>query len=67
MTFLEAPTALPYIIAIDHIVQSKLSSIEVIFTLIFYNFIFVFPLLGLLLIYVFYREQSARLIIKIGY
>ncbi|GJD15631.1 hypothetical protein PM8797T_06270 [Rivularia sp. IAM M-261] len=67
VTFLEAPTALPYIIAIERIVQSKLSSIEVIFTLIFYNFIFVFPLLGLLLIYLFYREQSARLILKIAY
>jgi cytochrome c biogenesis protein CcdA len=67
VTFLEAPTALPYIIAIERIVQSKLSPIEVIFTLIFYNFIFVFPLLGLLLIYLFYRERSARLILKIGY
>lgn len=67
VTFLEAPTALPYIIAIERIVQSKLSLIEVIVTLIFYNFIFISPLLGLLLIYLLYPEKSARLILKIGY
>lgn len=38
-----------------------------IFTLIFYNFIFVFPLLGLLLIYLLYPEKSAPLILKICY
>ncbi|RUS96615.1 cytochrome C biogenesis protein CcdA [Dulcicalothrix desertica PCC 7102] len=67
VTFLEAPTALPYIIAIERIVQSRLNSLEVIFTLIFYNLIFVSPLLVLLLLYVFFREKSAHLILLIAH
>jgi cytochrome c biogenesis protein CcdA len=58
IAFSEAPTALPYLAAIEKIAQESLSFFQIIGFLAIYNFIFVFPLVVLLLIYIYFQQKS---------
>lgn len=64
VTFLEAPTALPYIVAIERLTQSKLNLLQFISILVFYNIIFILPLLALLLIYITYQKRASVIILR---
>ncbi len=59
IAFSEAPTALPYLAAIEIIVQANLSSYQIIGCLTIYNIVFVFPLIILLFTYLFFQKKSA--------
>ncbi|RCJ15753.1 hypothetical protein A6S26_34050 [Nostoc sp. ATCC 43529] len=65
VTFWESSTALPYVAAIQRILQAKLNFHELIVVLLFYNLIFVFPLISLLGIYIVHPKNSSVLINKI--
>lgn len=62
VTFWEAPTALPYIAAIERMVQARLDLFELMGVLAFYNLIFVAPLLGILGIYITQQDRSVALL-----
>lgn len=62
VTFSDAPTALPYVAAIERIVRAKLDFHEFISVLVFYNLIFVFPLIVLLGIYIVLQKKASALI-----
>lgn len=66
MAFVEAPTALPYLVAIERITRANLPLHQVIGVLTLYNVIFVLPLTGLLGIYFLLRERSTHLIQRIN-
>ena len=65
MAFVEAPTALPYLAAIERITREDLQLPELMGVLAFYNFIFVFPMIVLLGIYLGLRDSAATLMNKI--
>jgi cytochrome c biogenesis protein CcdA len=58
VTLLEAPTALPYLAAIERIARTKLSLLDLAGLLGFYNLVFVMPLIGLLSIYIAFQSRS---------
>lgn len=58
IAFSEAPTALPYLAAIEKIVQENLSYSQIIVCLTIYNLVFVSPLIILLLLYLFFQQKS---------
>ena len=62
MAFVEAPTALPYLAAIERITREDLQLPELMGVLAFYNFIFVFPMIVLLGIYLRLRDSAATLL-----
>jgi cytochrome c biogenesis protein CcdA len=62
MAFVEAPTALPYLAAIEQITREDLQVTEVLGVLAFYNLIFVFPLIVLLGMYLVLRNRAATLL-----
>ena len=62
MAFVEAPTALPYLAAIEQITREDLQLPEVLGVLAFYNLIFVFPLIVLLGMYLVLRNRAATLL-----
>lgn len=66
MAFVEAPTALPYLVAIERITRANLPLHQTIAILTLYNIIFVLPLTILLGIYFLLRERSIHLIKRIN-
>lgn len=66
VTLLEAPTAFPYLAAIERIVHVKLSLPDLVRLLSIYNLIFVMPLFGLLVIYMAFQGKSAELLKRIN-
>lgn len=66
VTLLEAPTALPYLAAIERIAQAKLNLLDLAEFLGIYNLIFVMPLIGLLGIYIAFQGRSAELLKRIN-
>ncbi|NJK51759.1 MAG: hypothetical protein HC936_01355 [Leptolyngbyaceae cyanobacterium SU_3_3] len=66
VTLLEAPTAFPYIAAIERIAQAKLSLSDLAELLSLYNLVFVMPLIGLLGIYVTFQSRSTELLQRIN-
>ncbi|MEW5856176.1 MAG: GAP family protein [Cyanobacteriota bacterium] len=62
MAFVEAPTALPYLTAIEQITREDLQLPELLGVLAFYNLIFVFPLIVLLGMYLVLRNSAATLL-----
>lgn len=67
MAFVEAPTAFPYLAALERMVHANLPFHQLLGVLTLYNIIFVFPLIGLLGIYLFFRNRAAALINRINY
>ena len=66
MAFVEAPTALPYLVAIERITRANLPLHQTIAVLTLYNIIFVLPLTVLLGMYLLLRERSTHLINRIN-
>jgi len=66
VTLLEAPTALPYIAAIERIAQAKLSFYDLAGVLSIYNVVFVMPLIGLLGIYIAFQDRRTELLKQIN-
>jgi cytochrome c biogenesis protein CcdA len=66
VTLLEAPTALPYIAAIERIAQAKLSFYDLVGVLSIYNVVFVMPLIGLLGIYIAFQDRRTELLKRIN-
>jgi len=66
VTLLEAPTALPYIAAIERIAQAKLSFYDLAGVLSIYNLVFVMPLIGLLGIYIAFQDRRTELLKRIN-
>lgn len=62
MAFVEAPTALPYLAAIEQIAREDLQLPQLLGVLAFYNLIFVFPLIVLLGIYLVLRNSAGTLL-----
>lgn len=62
VTLLEAPTALPYLAAIERIAQARLSLPDLAGFLSIYNLVFVMPLVGLLSIYIAFQSRSTELL-----
>jgi cytochrome c biogenesis protein CcdA len=65
IAFLEAPTALPYLAAIERITRENLELPKVMSVIAFYNLIFVLPLIALLIIYLIFRNNAAILLQKL--
>lgn len=61
----EVPTALPYYIAIARMIQANLPLLQLVLLLALYNSIFVFPLAGLLGIYIKWQDQATKVLKKI--
>lgn len=66
VTLLEAPTALPYLAAIERLARAKLDLLNLAVILGFYNLVFVFPLIGLLGIYITLQEKSTKLLRQVN-
>ena len=66
VTLLEAPTALPYIAAIERIAQARLSFYDLAGVLSIYNLVFVMPLIGLLSIYIAFQDRRTELLKRIN-
>jgi len=66
VTLLEAPTALPYIAAIERIAQARLSFYDLAGVLSIYNVVFVMPLIGLLGIYIAFQDRRTELLKRIN-
>lgn len=65
IAFVEAPTALPYLAAIERITRANLELPQIMGAIAFYNLIFVLPLIALLSIYLTLRNRSSELLTKI--
>jgi cytochrome c biogenesis protein CcdA len=65
IAFVEAPTALPYLGAIEQIVQANLSMYQILSILTIYNFVFVLPLIILLLIYLHFQQRAIKILSSI--
>lgn len=66
VTLLEAPTAFPYLGAIERVAHAKLSLSDLAGLLGIYNLVFVMPLIGLLGIYIAFQSRSAELLKRIN-
>jgi cytochrome c biogenesis protein CcdA len=66
VTLLEAPTALPYLAAIERIARTKLSLLDLAGLLGLYNLVFVMPLMGLLSIFIASQSRSTKLLQRIN-
>jgi len=66
VTLLEAPTAFPYLAAIERIAHAKLNLLDLAGFLGIYNLVFVMPLIGLLGIYIAFQNRSAELLHRIN-
>lgn len=67
IAFVEAPTALPYLAAIERITRENLELPQVMSVIAFYNLIFVLPLIALVVIYVIFRNNAVTLLQRIHY
>lgn len=66
ITLLEAPTALPYLAAIERLARANLSLPNLAVILGVYNLVFVVPLIGLLCLYITLQEKSAKLLRQVN-
>lgn len=66
ITLLNIPTMLPYLAAINVIVKEKLSFVATIGMLLFYNLVYILPLLILLIISIVAGKQATPLLMKIN-
>jgi cytochrome c biogenesis protein CcdA len=66
MAFVEAPTALPYLAALERMTSANLPLQQLMGVLTFYNVIFVFPLFVLLGIYLLLGDRAADLLDRIN-
>lgn len=58
MAFVETPTALPYLAAIERITRTKPDILELMVLLAWYCLIFILPLIGLLTIHIVLKNHS---------
>jgi cytochrome c biogenesis protein CcdA len=66
VTLLEAPTALPYLAAIERLARTKLSLLDLAGLLALYNLVFVLPLMGLLSLYLAFQSRSAKILQRLN-
>lgn len=66
VTASDLPTALPYIAAIERMLQAKISFFGLLGAVAFYNFIYVLPLLILFAVYSYSGENGAAVLQKIS-
>ena len=62
VTIWEFPTALPYLAALERVIQARLDLLSSISVLGLYNVLFVLPLIVLLGIYIVFQESAAALL-----
>lgn len=62
MAFVEAPTALPYLTAIERMTKSNPNTFQLACLLLFYDFIFILPLIVLLVIYCVAQKRAIRIL-----
>ncbi|MER3476473.1 MAG: hypothetical protein C4287_07840 [Leptolyngbya sp. ERB_1_2] len=62
MALVEAPTALPYLAAIERITRSNPNLLQLSLLLLFYDFIFVLPLIILLVIYCATQNRASQIL-----
>ncbi|MBD1858795.1 MULTISPECIES: GAP family protein [Leptolyngbya] len=62
LAFTEAPTALPYLAAIEQMTRTNPSLTELALLLLFYDVIFVLPLILLVVVYVIAQNRSTQAI-----
>jgi cytochrome c biogenesis protein CcdA len=62
MALIEAPTALPFLAAIERITRANLSVLETIAAITLYCVVFVLPLVILLAAYIFLRDRASSFI-----
>lgn len=62
----ELPTALPYLAALERIVNTGVSQVEAVLALIVYNLIFILPLVAIVGIYVARRAEAERLMQRVS-
>ncbi len=55
------PGALPYLAAIDQLLRADLTGFEMVLTLIYYNVLFILPIVALVCIRMFFPHQSDRI------
>ncbi|MCU0552022.1 MAG: GAP family protein [Leptolyngbya sp. Prado105] len=65
LAFAEAPTALPYLAAIEQITRRNPSLSELALLLLFYDLIFVLPLITLVVVYAMTHKRSTTVILTI--
>lgn len=65
MALIEAPTALPFLAALDRIARANVSVSVAIAALTFYSVIFVLPLVMLLLVYITLKNRASTAIFKV--
>ncbi len=62
VTIWEFPTALPYLAALERVIQARLDLLSIMSVLGLYNVLFVLPLVVLLGIYIVFQESAAALL-----
>jgi cytochrome c biogenesis protein CcdA len=62
VTIWEFPTALPYLAALERVIQARLDLLSIMSVLGVYNVFFVLPLIVLLGIYIVFQESAAALL-----
>jgi cytochrome c biogenesis protein CcdA len=65
MAFVEAPTALPYIAAIERMTRANLTLLKLVAMLALYCFIFVLPLIGVLAIHTVLQNRATHVLARI--
>lgn len=66
VTVSDLPTAIPYIAAIERMLEAEISLPGILSALAFYNFIYVLPLLTLFSVYLFTGESGAAILQNIN-
>lgn len=65
MALVEAPTALPYLIAIERITQTNPNLLQLTLLLLFYDLIFVLPLIVLVIVYHVAQNRASQILTNI--
>jgi cytochrome c biogenesis protein CcdA len=65
MALVEAPTALPFLVAIERITQTNPTLPKLALLLLFYVLIFIFPLVVLVSVYYFTQNRASRILANI--
>lgn len=65
VTASDLPTAIPYIAAIERMLQANLSSVALVGTVALYNFLYLIPLIALFVIYLFLGKRAVAVLQKV--
>lgn len=65
MALVEAPTALPFLVAIERITQIDPTLVQLALLLLFYVLVFIFPLVVLVAVYYFSQNRESRILLNI--